>query len=151
MKLWLLFISSVLLPQREALMNIGPINAPIWSNLNGMDTVIIWSLHLELSLASQKMNYVLKHSSLETTPTNSTYLLQQTSQCHYEGTDSDKSKYFPFRRLQVCGIRWGHFQPEIPGACCLQSRWADLSSFVNSTHYKYVYGSLALLWSLVLG
>ena len=32
---------------------------------------------------------LLKHWSLETTPTNSTYQIQQTSQCHCEGTDSD--------------------------------------------------------------
>ncbi len=45
------YISSLKLPQREALMNIGPINAPIWSNLNMLNTVNKWPLHVELSVA----------------------------------------------------------------------------------------------------
>ncbi len=45
------YISSLKLPQREALRNIGPINAPIWSNLNMLNTVNKWPLHVELSVA----------------------------------------------------------------------------------------------------
>ncbi len=45
------YISSLKLPQREALMNIGPINAPIWSNLNMLNTENKWPLHVELSMA----------------------------------------------------------------------------------------------------
>ncbi len=45
------YISSLKLPQREALMNIWPINAPIWSNLNMLNTVNKWPLHVELSMA----------------------------------------------------------------------------------------------------
>ncbi len=63
------YISSLKLPQREALRNIGPINAPIWSNLNMLNTVNKWPLHVELSVAI----VLLKQWSLETTPTKSTY------------------------------------------------------------------------------
>ncbi len=50
-ELCLQYISSLKLPQREALMNIGPINASIWSNLNVLNTMIKWPLHVEFSVA----------------------------------------------------------------------------------------------------
>ncbi len=56
------YISSLKLPQREALRNIGPINAPIWSNLSVLNSVIKWPFYVELSVA-----IILKHWSLETT------------------------------------------------------------------------------------
>ncbi len=92
------YISSLKLPQREALRNIGPINAPIWSNLSVLNSVIKLPFYVELSVAC------LKHWSLETTPTKSTYQIQQTSECHCEGTDGDSSsswKSCPFWRLKL--------------------------------------------------
>ncbi len=46
------YISSLKLPQREALRNIGPINAPIWSNLSVLNSVIKWPFYVELSVAA---------------------------------------------------------------------------------------------------
>ncbi len=45
------YISSLKLSQREALRNIGPINAPIWSNLSVLNSVIKWPFYVELSVA----------------------------------------------------------------------------------------------------
>ncbi len=45
------YISSLKLPQREALRNIGPINAPIWSNLSVLNSVIKLPFYVELSVA----------------------------------------------------------------------------------------------------
>ncbi len=46
------YISSLKLPQREALRNIGPINAPIWSNLSVLNSVIKLPFYVELSVAA---------------------------------------------------------------------------------------------------
>ena len=49
------FTSQIKLPQREALMNIWPINAAIWSNLTVLYPLIEWALLKESAWSSWKV------------------------------------------------------------------------------------------------
>ncbi len=150
MELCLQYISSLKLPQREALMNIGPINASIWSNLNVLKTMIKWPLHVEFSVAIfswssghlklPKQKALTKHNRLVSAIVRVSMVTVVAAEnlVHFEDWNSE-------------ALVESNLQAETPGACCMLLGWAYLSSLVCSTHYKLLHAPLALLCSLPLG